>query len=269
MQKNEQENVEEENLVYHYDMLLSMNDPNLSNIDLTLAGFFLNLPSYTITKEMRFHFPNKNNVHFNRKRTRPKTVISNDPEVLKNLRACLSKITEQNFDTMTEKINKILSADYDWKDVSSQMYLSVIDNIFLVPIFVKLMTKLESEYTTLIHHFHHLILDQLYHPREFSDSLSESGVNKTKRWQISNALLMTEIFTQKKYSPKFMIEVINYWLGIISLENLIPLEILIKVIPKCGDLTMPEELVTRLKEISNDKTYPNRLRLLLNLPRKK
>lgn len=255
--------------VYPYEVMLSINHPDLSNIDLTFAGFMLNLPSHIITKEMKYHYPNKNNVHFNRKRTRPKTVISNDPEVLKNLRACLSKITEKNFDIMTEKINKILSADYDWKDVSTQMYLSVIDNIFLVPIFVKLMTELESEYTTLIHHFHHLVLDQLYYPKEFTDTLSESGLDKTKRWQISNALLITEVFTQKKYNSSFMIEVVNYWLGIISVENLIPLEILIKVIPKCGDLPMPEELVTKLKEISNDKTYPNRLRLLLNLPRKK
>ena len=105
--------------IYPYDIMLSLNHPDLSNLDLTLLGFFNSLPTYAVTKDMRYHFPNKHNIHFNKKRVRPKNVISDDPEVLKRLRSCLSKITDQNFDRMTEQINEILtSKNYDWKDVS-------------------------------------------------------------------------------------------------------------------------------------------------------
>lgn len=256
-------------IIFDYQQVLEYNNHDLSNLDLTMVGFFSQLPDYHITKEMRFHFPNKFNIHFNKRRVRPKTVISDDPEVLKRLRSCLSKISDQNFDTMAKQINDILSAaNYDWKDVSAQVYFQVIENIFLVPVYVKLLKELEQEYSKLVHHFHQLILEQLKCPQQFKDSLSEAGRDKTKRWQISNGLLIIEIFNQGKYSQQFMQETLKFWLGEISLENLVPLEVLIKVLPKLKELEVPEDLKTKLKEISNDKSYPNRLRLLLNLPRR-
>lgn len=255
---------------YTYELMLELNHSELSNLDLALLGFFKSLPPYAITKEMRYHYPNRHNIHFNRKRARPKSVISDDPEVLKRLRACLSKITEQNFDAMTEQIVKILSSkDYDWNDVSSQMYLSVIDNIFLAPIFVKLLGELETEYSTLIHSFHHHILTQLSTPRVFNDTISETGPDKSKRWQISNSLLMAELYTQKHYSPNFIVTHINRWLEEASADNLIPIEILIKMMPKCNNLILPPNVDKRLQEISKDKSYPTRLRLLLTLPKRK
>tara|TARA_R100001163_G_C5068366_1_gene208519 strand:+ start:10891 stop:11844 length:954 start_codon:yes stop_codon:yes gene_type:complete len=270
------ENLEEqlkkarETKIYPYDLILAINNPDLSNLDLTLCGFFSSLPLYNITKEMRFHFPNRNNIHFNKKRTRPKSVISEDPEVLKSLRSCLSKITEQNFDTMVSRITDILNGkDYDWNDVSRHVYLSVIDNIFLAPIFVNLLVKLEPKFPKLIHHLHRMIQKQIFEPEEFKDTISESGQNKTKRWQISNALLVSELYIQKCYSPNFIIKKIEYWLNKATIDNTIPLEILIKIIPKLKDLNIPSEVNSKLKEISEDKTYPTRLRLLLTLPKKK
>lgn len=256
-------------LAYSYDILLSYNYADLSNLDLTLMGFFQSLSPYAITKEMRYHFPNKHNIHFNRKRARPKSIISDDAEILKKLRSCLSKITETNFESMTEQIVKILSAkNYDWKDVSNHMYLSIIDNIFLAPIFVKLLCELETEYPRLIHNFHHIILSEINNPKVFPDSITELGLDKSKRWQLSNCLLLAELYAQKRYSSEFMTQQINRWLELASPDNLIPLEILIKILPKCKTLELPPHVAKKLQEISVDKTYPTRLRLLLTLPSK-
>lgn len=254
-------------LSYSYDILHSHNYADLSNLDLTLMSFFQSIAPYSITKEMRYHYPNKHNIHFNRKRARPKSIISDDTELLKKLRSCLSKITETNLESMTDQIVKILSGkNYDWKDVSNHMYLSIIDNIFLAPIFVKLLRELETEYSLLIHHFHHLVLAEINNPKVFQDTITELGVDKSKRWQLSNSILLTELFVQKQYSPSFMVQNINRWLEMASVDNLIPLEILIKIIPKCKTLEIPPHVATKLQEISTDKTYPSRLRLLLTLP---
>lgn len=255
--------------IYPYNVLLAMNNMDLSNIDLTLIGFFNSLPTYQITKEMRFHFPNKNNIHFNKRRIRPKAVISDDPVLVKKLRSCLSKISPQNMTSMTKQINEILGAqNYDWKDVSEHFYVSAIDNIFLADIFVKLMIELDKTNSDLIHHMHHLIKDQVYKPRVFENTLSEDGVSKAKRYQISNSLLITDIFVQKKYSSKYILSLLDYWLSSITPDNLISLEILIKIMPKLVDLDMPTELIEKLKSVSQDKAYPTRLRLLLNLPKR-
>jgi hypothetical protein len=258
-----------DNYKYKYDTLMSYNNADLSNLDLTLVGFFQSIAPYAITKEMRYHFPNKHNIHFNRKRARPKSIISDDAEVLKKLRACLSKITDSNFESMTEQVVKILSAkNYDWTDVSNHMYLSIIDNIFLAPIFVKLLCELETEYTKLIHCFHHIIISEIDTPKVFQDTITELGVDKSKRWQFSNSLLLVELYNQKRYSSEFMVKTINKWLESASVDNPIPLEILIKILPKCKSLELTPNVAKKLQEISQDKTYPTRLRLLLTLPQK-
>lgn len=257
-------------IVYDYETLLRLNSPNLSNLDLTLIGFFNTLQSYQITKEMRFHFPNKHNIHFNRRRVRPKAVISNDPIVLKKLRSCLSKISPQNMDSITGQITEILSAqDYDWKDVSEHFYASAIDNIFLVDVFVQLMIQLNETNHQLIHHLHHLIQNQVYQPRSFTDTLSEEGEHKAKRWQISNGLLITEIYQQNRYSREYLIKILNHWMDSITKDKLIPLEILIKVVPKLSEADLPPEMSGKLKEIGQNKDFPMRLRLLLTLPTSK
>lgn len=254
---------------YTYDEMMGMNNVDLSNIDLTLIGFFNSLPIYSITKEMRFHFPNRCNVHFNKRRVRPKAVISDDPVLVKKLRSCLSKISPQNMESMTKQINEILgSQNYDWKDVSEHVYTSAIDNIFLVDIFVKLMIELNKTRSQLIHHMHHLIKEEVYKPRVFENTLSEDGVGKNKRYQLSNSILITEIFMQGKYSEKYMLGLLDYWLSSINVDNLIPLEILIKILPKLTKLQISKELVEKLNSVSKDKAYPTRLRLLLNLPKK-
>lgn len=256
-------------LIYQHDIMIGINNADLNNIDTSLIEFFNNLPAYPITKEMRYHFPNKYNVHFNRRRTRPKMIISDDPILVKKLRSSLSKISNQNMVSMTKQINDILGTqNYDWKDVSEHFYVSAIDNIFLVDIFVKLMIELDKTRPGLIHHLHHLIRDEIYKPRVFDNTLSEEGISKGKRYQISNSLLTCEIFIQGKYSPKYMLELLDYWLTAVNPDNLIPLEILIKIVPKLGNLNMTTELIEKLKSVSQDKSYPTRLRLLLNLPKK-
>lgn len=260
--------------VYDYDMLMGLNHPDLSALDVNLISFFNDLPSYQITKEIRYFYPNKFNIHFNRNRARPKTVVSNDPEITKKLRSNLSKVSDQNIDKMTDRIKELLTQqeDFDWKDISLLFYEIIIQNIFFVNLFVNILKILEPKHPKLIHHIHHLIINQVYHPRTFKDTLSEPGENKAKRWQVSNGLLIAQIYKARKYSQLFMEKILKMWLSRTSPESLVPLEILVKVIPelkKEKGFKLEKSISEKLTAISQDKSYPGRLRLLLTLPSKR
>lgn len=256
---------------YTYQEIYQLNDPKLSvNLDFTLVSFLNNLPSFQITREMRIHFPNKLNHHFNRRRQRPKSILSNDPIVVKKLRSCFSKISDQNSEKMITEIIEICKAqEYEWHDLAEHFYCNIIENIFLVPIFVQMLIKVEKDFSQLIRNLHHLILNQVTNPREFKDSLLEEGTLKAKRWQISNALLIIELHHQHKYSQEFLNQQLKFWIESVSPENLIPLEILVKATDKMSksQILIPPDLTQRLSAISQDKKYPTRLRLLLTLPK--
>lgn len=253
---------------YDYDTLIGLNHPDLSSLDLKLVTFFNSLPVYPITKEIRFYYPNKFNMHFNKNRIRPKSVISNDPMITKKIKSTLSKVSHQNIEKMTIQLEDLLSQqdDFDWTDIAELFYASIVDNILMVELFVKILKKLEEKYPKLVHHVHHLILKQLYHPRLFKDSLSESGASKAKRWQIANGVLIAQIYHQKSYSKAFLVRILNLWLSEASPDNLIPLEILVKVLPVLEGVRLDKSIRDKLLQLSKEKAYPSRLRLLLNLP---
>lgn len=255
---------------YDYDTLIGLNHPDLSGLDLKLVSFFNSLPVYPITKEIRYYYPNKFNIHFNKNRIRPKAVVSNDPEIRKRIRSTLSKVSNQNIDKMTDHILELLAQqdDYDWKDISELFYAIILDNIFFVDLFVHILKKIEEKYPKLIHHIHHLIINQLYHPRQFNDNLSESGTDHSKRWEIANGLLIVDIYHKKNYSRQFLLRTINLWLSEASHEHLVPLEILVKALPKLEGVSLGKDISDKIRLISQDKVYPSRLRLLLNLPQK-
>lgn len=257
--------------IYDYDTLMGLNHPDLSSLDLKLTTFFNQLSSYQITKEIRFYYPNKFNIHFNRNRVRPKTLISNDPEIKKKIRSTLSKVSNQNIEKMTNHIMDLLSQqdDYDWTDISELFYVCIIDNIFLVDLFIQILKRIEEKYPKLIHYVHHLINRQLYHPRQFENTLSESGQARSKRWQIANGLLIVHIYLNRNYSKPFLLRTLRLWLSEASPENLIPIEIMVKAMPKLKREAIDRDISEKLKIISQDKSYPTRLRLLINLPSSK
>lgn len=254
---------------YDYETMMSLNHPDLSNIDMNLKTFFSSLPPYQITKEIRFHYPNKFNVYFNRRRSRPQTILSNDPLVLKSLRSSLSKISPQNFESITEQIIGILGdSEYNWEEVSELFYTNIIDGIFMVDVWVKLLGQLEKKYPSLVRYLHHQVIKQSIEPRNFQDHFTETAEDKYKRWQINNAFLIIQLYTAKKYSQNFLIAAIAHWIDLINPENLVPLEILVKILPKLKGKRIPysEQSLKKLIDISQDKTYSSRLRLLLEIP---
>ena len=262
-----------ETTTYDFETMMTFNHPDLSNIDLHMIDFFSKLPVYPITKEIRFHYPNKFNYHFNKRKVRPQTIISSDPEILKRLRSNLSKLSEQNIDTITENIKQLLGhGHHDWKQIADLFYVITIDNVnsketLLTSIYVKLLVKLEKYYHFLLHYLHQKIKNQVYHPHSFTDTFSESGKDKEKRWRISNCLLILEIFHQGKYKKEFLQEVLNHIASQISYENTLPLEVFVIVLRKMKPGEIPDEISKKLMETAEDKNYPARLRLLLDLPK--
>lgn len=256
---------------YDYKTIIDINSKNLCLDNSELVNFFDNLCSYKITKDMKQQYINKKNKYFNKEEKRPKSIICDDSEIIKNIRSLLGKISVQNYDTIRDKIVDICDGkNISWKELSEQFYTIIIDNIFIIDIYVKLLIDLENKgYIKLIYNIHHLIIDQIKNPRNFTvDSLSETGVDKIKRWKISNAILLTTLFNNNKYSKDFINKQIDHWLSLININNCLELEILLKIVPlfdKNKYPVMNDDIKGKMNEIKNNKSYPGRIRLMLEI----
>jgi hypothetical protein len=257
---------------YTYEQLLALNQPDLSNYNLRLCGFFKDIAEHSysvqVGRDVKNNYPNKYNIYFNRIKTRPKHVKSTDPELLKKIRNILAKLSPSNVENFTVQLIEMfeLEPSIEWKSVAELVYINMIDAIFIVDVYTRLLIRLEENFPLLIHHLHHMVHQQAYTPRKFEhDIVTETAVDKTKRWAVSNGLLIVELFHRGKYRREYLNLVIETWLDASSPENTFYLDIMIKILPKLKKKNLNGPLIEKLTKISQDMAYKSRVRCLLNI----
>lgn len=257
--------------VYDLKTLLNMNNVDLTLDDTSLISFLTTINNFKITKEMRFHYPNKHNVHFNRLKARPKNIICQDPEIIKNIRSLLGKISVQNYDTIKDKIVDLCKNNsVCWDELSKYIHNIIIDNIFIIDAYINLLIDLEKNgFKKLIYNIHQLIVEQINNPKNFeNDTLSETAIDKVKRWKISNSILLVNLFNRGKYSKEFLNKQLDHWVSEININNQQNLEILLKIVPLFANDKLPimnDNVKTKLQNIIDNKAYPSRFRLMLQI----
>ena len=160
---------------YSYEELLALNHPDLSSCNLRLCGFFKDISENSfnvqVGKDIRDDYPNIYNIYFNKLKTRPIHLKNSDPEFLKKLRAILAKLSPSNIDTFATQIVDLLNSNALtpklWKQIAELFYINIIDSIFTVDVYTKLLIKLEETHPRLIHLLHHLIHKEALQPRQF------------------------------------------------------------------------------------------------------
>lgn len=258
-------------IVHTVEQFNNINCAELVSVDIALNTFFKTIKdkssSNLITyKDIRHQYPNKYNIFFNHRRTRPKVITCNDPETIKKIRAIMSKISPQNYTIMKEKFLGFLKdATIPIMEIADAVYINLIDNISMnVNLFIDLISQIAPEVPKLAFYLHQSINHQIYNPKQFTiNTITETAEDKIKRYKIGNALLITNMFLRRLYSPKFFLLSVIHWIENVSPTNLIDLEIFVKILPLLSKKHLTANIIKKLNEITNTKEYPNRLRYLL------
>lgn len=255
-------------IVYTYDEFMDFNNPDLSGWNYKITRTFFQISQCNgqnhISKEVKNNYPNKFNIYFNKKRWRKK-IQSSDPEILKRIRSILGKVSPSTIDTMQDQIIDLLETHpHNWESVSTLFFENILDNVFVVDIYARLLIKLEHKFPILLHHIHHLSRKQVKEPTKYDvDTFRESAEDRTKRCVVANALYIIEMFYRGKYSRKYLNQTFKSWLDQASPENTFYLEVIVKVLQKIKKTNLDQEVLEKLTQFSNDKSYPGRLRFLL------
>jgi len=250
-----------------------MNDHTLvDGLDDRIVAFFFQMTTFDATPEMRKHYPNKLNIYFNHRRKRRKPpIISNDPKIIQKIRGSLSKLGTVNVEHTYQYLQTIFRAvlvQEEWDEIAHLFYLNMLDNIFIIDAYLNLLIKLEDNFPDLIAKIHTIIYSEINHPTQYKDTILEEGAHKTKRYQIANGMLVAYIYNKGKYTKQFLFKCVEDWVTQINPTNLIGLEILVKMLPVLKT-NLKNNVSEILSNISQDKSYPARLRLLLTLPKKR
>jgi len=260
-----------------YNTILSLNRPEYTYISKEIRDFFNEIGepyrlAIQASQRKDATYTNNYNTFFYGHTVRKKVTASNDPELLKQLRVCLSKLTESNYVKIEEKIFSIINnIELDsWINVAELVHTNMIDNIFLIDIYIKLLISLKKEYDELVKEINCLLYKQVLKPAVYTkNTISETGVDKTKRWKISNAMIITNLYLDKKYSNKFFNKIVDKWLSKISYKNQENLEIFVKILPLIETTDLDKHIIDKIKRMKQDKEYTGRIRFLLEFKSEK
>jgi hypothetical protein len=259
---------------YTPNLLLEMNDPSLTDLDNKIIAFFFQIVNFEATPEMKKNYLNRNNLYFsNQRKRRKRPLISNDPKIIQKIRGSLSKLSTSNIEKTYQNLQQILKSiliKEEWSEIAKLFYhnmVEIVAHFQIIDAYLSLLAKLEPNFPELIARLHFKISEEMKNPTQFQDSVLEEGTHKTRRLQINNGILIAHIFNKGKYSKDFISECLEKWISNIGPDNLMGLEILVKILPLIK-IELNNELPIMLNKISQDKSYPARLRLLLNIPKK-
>jgi hypothetical protein len=257
---------------YTIDDLFNLNKPDLIQLTPKVIQFFKSLAekSSQLKKDTKSHYPNRNNIFFHPRKMRITIIACQDPDIIKKIRSILGKITPHNYDSLKDQLVEFLhnckKEKVSLPQIALLLYGNIIDNIKLVDIYVKLLIELEPIFPNIIYHIHESIVKQINTPQNFDkDTFTETAVDKIKRWTISNSLLLTHIYLKGKYTSKFYNSILRNWLNTTTPDNLIGIEIIAKLIPFLNKKHFETDVLEKLITIFNDKSYPARLRFLIDL----
>ena len=259
---------------YTTNLLLEMNDPVLTDLDDKIIAFFFQIVNFDATPEMKKNYLNRNNLYFSHQRKRRKPpVVSNDPKIIQKIRGYLSKLSTSNVDKTYQYLQQILKTilvKEEWSEIAKLFYFNMVEIVAhfqIIDAYLNLLAKLEPNFPELVARLHFKISEEMKNPTKFQDSVLEEGNHKTRRYQINNGILIAHIFNKGKYSKEFISECLEKWVSKIGPDNLMGLEILVKILPLLK-IELNNELPKMLERISKDNSYPARLRLLLTIPKR-
>lgn len=278
-------------LIYTYDDILRLNNKENINVDMKLVSFFDELtkkvqtntqanssfkkPFIVNSKVNKYHknadeivYSNKHNIHFypENRNVRVKVIRSHDDEVLKKIRLILSKITAQNFASQRDELITVFKNNdpINWEQISDYIYHTIIDNIFIIEIYIKLFEELETAYPQLMENIHRITKTLAKKPIIYEKStIVEEATDKTKRCAVGNGLLIANFYKKGKYSLDYLNTAVANWIQSVTTEQLLGLEILVQFIKIINKELIHKESIEKLKQIKNTKEYPGRIRFLL------
>ena len=266
---------------YDFDTLMAMNRKDLIGIPGELKIFLEALP---VVKTPGHAYLNACNPALytepvssgQRKTLFAKSAAFTDEKTVEDVKILLGKVTNNNYQYILEQLAKLRYSGACWAAVADVYYEATIECIFLVASYVDLLIAwtetLSPELSSgLINNFNTRVMNQLKSPREFDPALDsqscETAADRGKRWQISNALIVCELFNRGKYPAKRIYEYLLLpAMTDVSPTNTVGLEIIIAAWPKIQAKLPTSErqpLLERLKTISEDRTYIARLRFII------
>lgn len=273
--------------IYTYDEIVKINSKDNVIMDVKLMLFFDDLikntnnntipkkPQHINPKVNKFHkviddivYSNKHNIHFypENRNIRVKVIRSHDDEVLKGIRVIFSKITAQNFNSQKDELITIFKNNdpINWEQISNYVYYTIIDNIFLVDVYIKLLEELESPYPQFIENIHKITNREATNPTIYDkNTIVEEAADKTKRCAIGSGLLIANFYNKGKYTKEYVNTIVAHWIQSVTTEKILGLEILVKFIKVINKEIIDKNSIEKLKEIKNTKDYPGRIRFLL------
>lgn len=274
-------------IIYTPEFLLSLNKKNVYPIqslqeivvDKAADGHDIDLITFfNMFQKNKNSYHNPYNANFpsqNRKKIVPQIEPFSDDKIIFDLKELLLKVNDENKTFVLGQILKLHFTPTCEDKVSSLLLEITVNCIFLVHVYVDIILGIESKCKNIIEKINKAIINQIYHPKEFSsendDVACETAEQKSKKWRINNGLLISELFLRGKYHHQFMInQVLVPLINGISPINLINIEILSKIFPIVGpkleiahkaNLT---DIFHQLEGISKDKVnYPTRNRFLI------
>jgi len=193
-------------IIYTPEFLLSFNKKNVCPVRPDILAFFSQFP------KNKNPYQNPHNANFtsqNRKKILPVVEPFSDDKIIFDLKELLLKVNEENKVAVLEQILK-LHFTPTCEDKVAELLLDItVSCIFLVHIYVDIMLGIESKCKNVIEKINKAIINQIYHPKEFSsandDIACETAEQKSKKWRIHNGLLISELFLRDKYHHQFMI----------------------------------------------------------------
>ncbi len=201
-----------------------------------------------------------------------------DDRLISDIRTVLGKLSSENSGTITSQLLKLKLDKEDCIPlVAEVLHESAINGIFIVDYFVGIFLNIGKAYPKVIPELNRRILRQISQPNMFEeseDTLTETCKQKSDRWQISNALLMAELYKRGVYSDDLLVKVCRLYIDRISSETpekQFPLKIIVEFFPPILEKVVQrmtakdkplqiQDVFAKLEAISQDKSYPGPVR---------
>lgn len=249
--------------------LFTANKEEYKHITPELKGFFSkisrnkNINNYSNQHNKLLHSGG------NRKKILPQPLAFTDQKIIQDLKCIFAKVTETNRSKMLNKIKNIKYSDTCWDLVSEYIHQVSIDCVFLINTFVWIVDQLSKEYPVLLIKYKDLVFQQHETPKVFDSNKEalESCDDKHKRWVIDNYKVIVSMYNHNIYDDKYLFTTfLQPMLDNITPECTIGIEIYSAIwdqIEKKLDYEYTNDIISKLKVIGEDGTYPTRLRFIV------
>ena len=122
------------------------------------------------------------------------SALSND-KILEFMQKTINSVCKGNIDKQIEMLNGMLIPFESCQGIAKIFHESMIDCDLFIPEYLELLLSFKKKdiAKNVYQYFAKIVVNQFKNPATFTDTLTESGADKQRRWRVNNCLIIANL----------------------------------------------------------------------------